>query len=424
MSDSTKESSVLSLLRDKPVRTLTFAQSTLSIGIFLQTAVLGKQIFDISGHELDLGLLGLAEFLPAAILVLLTGAVADRFDRRRVALCAIVGELVATALFVWYATTEPTAVGPLFAIAALFGTARAFAGPATRAMPPMVAPEGSLHRVIALNSAIFTTAFIIGPGASGFLYAIDPSVAYIVAAVLMTLGFSGMWRVRFRRSPPRPDPSDRPSLHSALEGLRFIRRTPVLFAAISLDLFAVLFGGAVALLPSIAEDRLGVGDIAYGWLRAAIGIGSAITAIAIAIRPIDRHVGKVLLGAVAVFGLGTIVLGVTHSYLVAFLAIMVLSAADMVSVYIRGTLAPLLTPDDKRGRVLAVESVFIGASNELGAFESGVAASWFGTQVAVISGGVLTIGVVGFFWVRYAGLRMVDRFRDVEPSTFDPLIIC
>ncbi|MEO8693346.1 MAG: MFS transporter [Acidimicrobiales bacterium] len=417
MSDSTKESSVLSLLRDKPVRTLTFAQSTLSIGIFLQTAVLGKQIFDISGHELDLGLLGLAEFLPAAILVLVTGAVADRFDRRRVALFAIVGELFCTAFFVWYATTDPTAVGPLFAIAAGFGTARAFAGPATRAMPPMVAPEGSLHRVIALNSAIFTTAFIIGPGASGFLYAIDPSVAYIVAAVLMTLGFSGMLRVRFRRSPPRPDPGDRPTLHSALEGLRFIRRTPVLFAAISLDLFAVLFGGAVALLPSIAEDRLGVGDIAYGWLRAAIGIGSAITAIAIAIRPIDRHVGKVLLVAVAVFGLGTIVLGITHSYFVAFLAIMVLSAADMVSVYIRGTLAPLLTPDDKRGRVLAVESVFIGASNELGAFESGVTASWFGTQVAVISGGVLTIGVVGFFWVRYASLRVVDRFRDVASAT-------
>ncbi|MEO5838744.1 MAG: MFS transporter [Acidimicrobiales bacterium] len=416
MSDTTKESSVLSLLRDKPVRTLTFAQSTLSIGIFLQTAVLGKQIFDISGHELDLGLLGLAEFLPAAILVLVTGAVADRFDRRRIALFAIIGELIATALFVWYATTEPTAVGPLFAIAALFGTARAFAGPATRAMPPMVAPEGSLHRVIALNSAVFTTAFIIGPGASGFLYAIDPSVAYIVAAALMTLGFSGMWRVRFRRKPPKPDPSDRPSLHSALEGLRFIRRTPVLFAAISLDLFAVLFGGAVALLPSIAEDRLGVGDIAYGWLRAAIGIGAGISAIAIAFRPIDRHVGKVLLGAVAVFGLGTIVLGLTHSYLVAFLAIMVLSAADMVSVYIRGTLAPLLTPDDKRGRVLAVESVFIGASNELGAFESGVAASWFGTQVAVVSGGVLTIGVVGFFWVRYASLRLVDRFRDVTPG--------
>ena len=313
----------------------------------------------------------------------------------------------------------PVFSGPpsLFAIAAGFGTARAFAGPATRAMPPMVAPEGSLHRVIALNSAIFTSAFIIGPAASGFLYAIDPAIAYLVAAVLTSLGFTGMLRVRFRRQPSKPDPTDRPSLHSALEGLRFIRRTPVLFAAISLDLFAVLFGGAVALLPSIAEDRLGVGDIAYGWLRAAIGIGSAITAVGLAIRPIDRHVGKVLLCAVAVFGLGTIVLGVTHTYLVAFLAIMILSGADMVSVYIRSTLSPLLTPDDKRGRVLAVEGVFIGASNELGAFESGVAASWFGTQVAVVRGGVLTIGVVGFFWVRYAGLRMVDRFRDVTPAT-------
>ena len=417
MSDTPKEISVLSLLRDKPVRTLTFAQSTLSIGIFLQMAVLGKQVYDISGHELDLGLLGLAEFLPAAILVLVTGAVADRFDRRKIALCAIVGELTCTCLFVWYATTEPTAVGPLFAIAAGFGTARAFAGPATRSMPPMVAPEGALHRVIALNSAIFTSAFIIGPGASGFLYAIDPAVAYVVAAALMSLGFSGMWRVRFRRSPRRPDPSDRPSLHSALEGLRFIRRTPVLFAAISLDLLAVLFGGAVALLPSIAEDRLGVGDIAYGWLRAAIGIGSAMMAVTLAFRPIERHVGVALLAAVAVFGAGTIVLGLTHSYVVAFLAVMILSAADMVSVYIRGTLAPLLTPDDKRGRVLAVESVFIGASNELGAFESGVAASAVGTQNAVVSGGVATVAVVVFFWFRFKSLRVVDRFRDVVPGT-------
>jgi MFS family permease len=407
------EGSLLGLLRDRHVRTLTFAQSTLSIGIFLQAAVLGKQIFDISDRELDLGLLGLAEFLPAVVLVLVTGAVADRFDRRRVALCAIVGELVCAGLFAWYATTEPTAVGPIFIIAAGFGTSRAFASPATRAMPPMVAPEGQLHRVIALNSAIFTTAFIVGPATSGFLYAIDPSVAYLASGALMSLGFLGMWRVKFRRAPRRPDPADRPTLHSALEGLRFIRRTPVLFAAISLDLLAVLFGGAVALLPSIAEDRLGVGDVAYGWLRAAIGIGSALMAIALAIRPIERHVGVVLLFAVAVFGAGTIVLGLTHSYLIAFLAVMILSGADMVSVFIRSTLAPLVTPEDKRGRVLAVESVFIGASNELGAFESGVAASVLGTQGAVVLGGAATIIIVMFFWVHFKALRTVDRFRDV-----------
>jgi MFS family permease len=406
--------SLVALLRDRPVRTLTFAQSALSIGIFLQTAVLGKQVYDISGRELDLGLLGLAEFIPAAVLVLVTGAVADRFDRRLVAMCAIVGELICTGLFTWYATTDPTAVGPIFIIAAGFGTTRAFAAPATRAMPPMVAPEGQLHRVIALNSAIFTSAFIIGPAASGFLYAIDPSVAFLVAGCLMSMGFLGMWRVRFRRAPKKPAPDDRPSLHSALEGLRFIRRTPVLFAAIALDLLAVLFGGAVALLPSIAEDRLGVGDVAYGWLRAAIGIGSALMAVTLAIRPIERHVGVVLLVAVGVFGAGTILLGITTSYVVAFLAVMILSGADMVSVFIRSTLAPLLTPEDKRGRVLAVESVFIGASNELGAFESGVAASVLGTEGAVVFGGGATLIVVVFFWVHFTALRAVDRFHDVR----------
>jgi hypothetical protein len=311
-------------------------------------------------------------------------------------------------------------VGPIFLITVGFGTGRAFSAPAMRAMPPMVAPEGTLHRVIAISSAIFTVAFIIGPGASGFLYAIDPTIAYVVAGSLMFLGFIGMTRVRFRRAPLRPAEEGRPTLHSALEGLRFIRRTPLLFAAISLDLFAVLFGGAVALLPSIAEDRLHVGDVAYGWLRAAIGIGAAITAITLATRPVQRHVGKVLLLVVGVFGLGTIVLGFTHNYVVAFGAIMVLSGADMVSVYIRSTLAPLLTPDEKRGRVLAVESVFIGASNELGAFESGVAASAFGTQTAVVGGGVATVLIVGLYWFLYVPLRMIDRFADATVAEESP----
>jgi MFS family permease len=386
------------------------------VGSFLQIAVLGKQVFDISGRELDLGLLGLVEFLPAFALVLVTGAVADRFDRRKVALFAIVGQLACTATFAWYATTKPTAVGPIFAITVAFGTARAFSAPAIRTMPPMVAPDGALHRVIAISSAVFTIAFILGPGASGFLYSIDPAVAYAVAGSLMFLGLLGMTRVRFRRTPQPMASGERPTLHSAMEGLRFIRRTPLLFAAISLDLFAVLFGGAVALLPSIAEDRLHVGDVAYGWLRAAIGIGAAVTALALAVRPVQRHVGRTLLIAVAVFGAGTIVLGFTHHYLVAFIAIAVLSGADMVSVFIRSTLAPLLTPDEKRGRVLAVESVFIGASNELGAFESGVAASALGTQTAVVGGGVATVLIVALYWVLYAPLRMIDRFADASAT--------
>jgi predicted MFS family arabinose efflux permease len=199
-----------------------------------------------------------------------------------------------------------------------------------------------------------------------------------------------------------------------MEGLVFIRRTPILLAAISLDLFAVLFGGAVALLPAIAEERLGVGDVAYGLLRAAPGIGAAVMAVALARRPVTRRVGRTLLYAVAIFGVATVVLGLTRSFAVAFVALVVLSGADMVSVFIRSSLVPLVTPDEKRGRVLAVENVFIGASNELGAFESGLAAQAVGTPAAVVGGGVATVLIVGTFWVAFPSLRDVDRFEDLE----------
>jgi MFS family permease len=203
-------------------------------------------------------------------------------------------------------------------------------------------------------------------------------------------------------------------LRSATEGLRFIRRTPILLAAISLDLFAVLFGGAVALLPVIAEEQLNVGDVAYGWLRAAGGIGAATMAIFLAIRPLRRNVGKSLLFAVAIFGAGTIVLGSTSSYVIAFVAVVVLSAADMVSVFVRSSIVPLVTPDEKRGRVSAVENVFIGATNELGAFESGIAAQAFGTPATVIGGGVATLGIVGVWWFGFPALRNIDQFSDLE----------
>ena len=406
--------SVGELLRFAPVRRLLVSNFLLFAGVALQAAALGKQAFDITGREADIGFIGLAEFLPAALLVLVTGSVADRFNRRVVALFAVFGELLSSVALLIYASTEPTSVGPLFVIAFGYGVARAFQAPAMRSMPPMVAPEGALPRTFALFSATWTAAVIIGPAASGFLYAIDPWVAYLGSTVLMFLGWIGIWTVRFVRHPEPPDPSQRPTLHSALEGLRFIRRTPTLLAAISLDLFAVLFGGAVALLPVIAEERLGVGDVAYGWLRAAPGIGAAAMAILIAMRPVRRHVGRTLLTAVAVFGVCTVVLGLTRSYAVAFVMLVVLSGADMVSVFIRGSLVPLLTPDEKRGRVLAVENVFIGASNELGAFESGVAAQAFGTPAAVVGGGVGTLAVVGIWAVSFPSLRRIDRFEDLE----------
>ena len=401
------------VLRHPSVRSLLIANFLLYAGVALQAAALFKQAYDITGHEADLGWIGLCEFLPAALLVLVTGSLADRVNRKLIAFFAIGIELLATIALLVYSLGEPTEVGPLFVIAFLYGIGRAFAAPATRAMPPMVAPEGALPKVIALYSATWTGAIIIGPALSGLLYAIDPWVAYATTAALISVALWYLGTVRFLRQPDPVDPNERPTFRSAVEGLVFIRRTPILLAAISLDLFAVLFGGAVALLPAIAEDRLGVGDVAYGLLRAAPGVGAAAMAILLAARPIVRGVGRSLMIAVAVFGVATVMLGVTRTYWVAFLALVVLSAADMVSVFIRGSLVPLFTPDEKRGRVLAVENVFIGASNELGAFESGIVAQAVGTPATVVGGGIATMVVVGVWWLGFPSLRKVDRFEDL-----------
>jgi MFS family permease len=400
--------------QSKPVRRLLICNGILYAGIALQATALLKQAYDITGRKSDLGWMGLSEFVPIALLVLVSGSVADHFNRKSIAMVTVGAEVFTSAALMFYALTKPSSVIPLFMIAFTFGIARAFQAPAMRSMPPMVAPDGGLTKVIALYSATWTGALIVGPAVGGFLYAIDPWVAYLGSTVLIF----GSWLVlslqTFLREPPPADPEARPTLRTAVAGLVFIRRTPVLLAAIALDLFAVLFGGAVALIPVIAKDRLGVGDVAYGWLRAAPGFGAATMALVMAARPVRRHVGKTLLTVVAVFGVGTVALGMTRSYVVAFAALVVLSAADLVSVFIRSSLVPLLTPDEKRGRVLAVEAVFIGASNELGAFESGMVAQAVGTQATVIGGGVATLAVVGIWWFAFPSLRKIDRFDDLH----------
>ncbi len=405
---STKE-----VLRFGDVRRLLAAGAVLTTGISLQAAALGLQAFRITGRPADLGWIGLCEFLPAAMLVLVTGTVADRFNRKVVALFAIGGEVISSVALLLYALTDPTEVWPLFVIAFAYGISRSFLAPATRAMPPMVAPDGGLPKVVAMNSATWTGSTILGPVLSGLLYAIAPWVAYLVSSTLMLLGGLMFTGLRFIRPPDPAIAGNRPTFRSAIEGLVFIRRTPILLAAISLDLFAVLFGGAVALLPAIAEDRLGAGEFGYGLLRAAPGVGAAVMAVFLAFRPMRRRIGRLLLLAVFVFGASTVVLGITRSYVLAFVALIVLAGADMVSVYVRGSLVPLVTPDEKRGRVLAVENVFIGASNELGAFESGIVAQAIGTPATVIAGGVATIAVVGVFWLGFPALRNVDRFEDL-----------
>jgi len=417
---------LLEILRAPSVAAYISANILLYVGLSLQVTTLAKQVYDITKRELDLGWLGLAEFLPIALLVFVTGTVADRYNRKRISQFAMLGELVSALLLAWYASTEPTGVFPIFMIAILYGGSRAFLAPSMRPIAAAIAPEGRLPQMIALYSTVWTSAGIIGPAASGFLYSASPVLAYLVGSALIVCAITSFSTVRV---PPTQreardasgelrgvSGTERPTLRSAIEGLSYIRRTPILFAAIALDLFAVLFGGAVALLPVIAEERLGVGNIAYGWLRAAAGIGAGGVALLLAIRPLRRHVGKWLLVAVGVFGVGTIVLGLTRTYWIAFVAILVIHGADMVSVFVRGSIVPLVTPDDKRGRVSAVENVFIGATNELGAFESGVAAAAVGVPATVVGGGVFTLGIVGVWWLKFKQLRDVDRFEDLKPS--------
>jgi MFS family permease len=402
------------VLASPGVKPFMAASTVLYTGVLLQATALGKNVFDITGSELDIGWLGLAEFVPAALLVLVTGTVADRFNRRIVSMIAQAGEMLCSLLLMLYALTEPTSTLPMFGIVVLFGVFRGFLAPAMRPIAAMIAPDGGLPRVIALYGATWTGAAIVGPALAGFLYSAHPAMAYGAAAFLISIAIMLMSRVKVvsTKVPGAP----RPTLRDAIQGLVFIRRTPVLLAAISLDLFAVLAGGAVALLPVIAEEQLNVGNIAYGWLRAAGGIGAALTAILLSFRPVRSKVGRTLIVAVGVFGLSTLVLGVTTSYWIAFIAVMGANSADMISVFIRSSLVPLVTPDEKRGRVSAVENVFIGASNELGAFESGAVSSLVGTPATVIGGGVATIAVAGLWWVAFPSLRKVDTFDELEPA--------
>ena len=397
------------------VRVLLTASFFSALATVGQITIVGKQVYDMTGSELNLGLLGLAEFLPVALLSPFTGPVADRFDRRRVFSLALIAQAIASLLLFLYIDSDPEGVFPIFALITVFGVGRAFAMPASRALPIDWAPDDVVERVVALKSVAFQAGIIVGPALFGFIFVIGPSFPYLAAVIsysianllLLTVGSSAIRRLGTT--------GGRQAYRDAKEGLKFIRKSPVLFGAISLDLIAVLLGGAVALLPAIAENRLGVGAVGLGWLRAAVGIGATIVAVTLSIRPLKVHIGRALMTAVAIFGFGTIALGLATNFVLAFVALMVLSGADAVSVYIRASLVPLATPEEMRGRVLAVEGVFIGASNELGAVESGLTAAAFGLVGAVLFGGFGTLAAVFIWWKFFPALRNVKSFSEVRP---------
>ncbi len=376
--------------------------------------IVGKQVFDMTGRELDLGLIGLAEFLPMALLAPFTGSLADRFDRRLMFAIGLAGDIVVSVAMFAYVNTNPTSVGPIFGLMVLFAVTRSIGTPAARAITIDMAPPDVLERVIPLRSVAFQAGIISGPLVLAWVFVADIAAPYLVAAGaygLAILIVASMPKLPTRKLATR---GGMQAIRDAREGLRFIRRQPVVFGAISLDLFAVLFGGVIALLPAIAEKRLGVGAVGLGGLRAAVGAGSAVVALSLAIRPVRRYVGRVLLGVIAIFGIMHVVVALTTSYVVAIVALVIAAGSDQISVYIRSTLVPLATPEEMRGRVLAVENVFIGASNELGAVESGLTAAAFGLVGAMLFGSVGTLAVVAVWWRFFPALRDVDRFSEVR----------
>lgn len=397
-----------------PVPLLLGAEFSAGVARGALVTALGWQAYERSGDPLVLGLLGLAEFLPALLLALPAGHVADRYDRRRVAFVASLGGGGVAGLLALDAASGDQAVWPLYLLAMAGGVASAFLIPSFNPLLAASVPPAGLARVVSLSSITWQSSSIVGPALAGGLQLLGNPAPYVASAVASTVG-AGFVLALPRAVGTAHVIADRldATWRDVTAGIRFVRSTPALLGAISLDLAAVLFGGATALLPVFANDVLNVGATGNGLLRAAPGVGAIAVGVALAAWPLRRRVGLILFGAVGMFGAATVVFGVSTSFPLSLAALMVLAGADMVSVLIRGTLAPLLTPPDLRGRVSALESVFIRASNELGAFESGVAAALLGAVPAVVIGGVGSMVVAAVWCVWFPSIRNVDRFEDL-----------
>lgn len=376
----------------------------------------GWQVYALTHDPLDLGLVGLAQFLPFITLVLPAGHLADRVDRRLVCVLAYAVESLCPLALLVFTLSGSRHVWPVFTAMAVFGAGRAFWMPTGQALLVNMVPEHVFPSAVGFGSTLFEAAVITGPALGGALYAFGDAtlpvpgaaVVYAVALVLLLITVYMFARLMPNRARIQAASS---SLHEVFEGLRFVlRRRPVL-GAISLDLFAVLFGGATALLPMYASDILHTDPTGLGLLRAAPGVGAALTAGLLATRPIERHAGRWMFGGVFVFGVSTVVFGLSTSLWLSMAALFLLGAGDMLSVFVRHLLVQLETPDHIRGRVGAVSAMFIGASNELGEFESGVTARWWGPVPAVVVGGVACIAVVGSYLWLFPELRRLDRLR-------------
>ena len=372
--------------------------------IQMVSVAIGWQIYERTGDAFLLGLIGLVQFLPALALVLVTGSVADRYNRRRIIAFSMLAEAVCAVALLMWTRSGTGAIWPVFALLALFGTARAFMGPAMQSLPANLVPVEVLPRAIAINSSAFQLATILGPAAGGLLYGWSPEAAYAGAAVMLVAGALLAFSIPKPLQKTVPEPQ---SWDSLLAGFRYIRRQPVVLGAMSLDLFAVLLGGVTALLPAIAKDVLHVGPWELGLLRAASGAGALVVSLWLVRNPVRDHAGLVMFVSVIVYGIATVAFGMSSVTWLSCLALALVGASDMLSVFVRASLIQIATPDAVRGRVNAANMTFIGASNELGQFRAGTMAAAFGVIPAVLAGGVGAI-VIALLWMRlFPDLRNV-----------------
>jgi MFS family permease len=398
------------LSRNRDFVFLLTARFLATLAVQMQTVAVGWQVYEVTRDPLDLGLIGLSQFLPFVLLILPAGQVADSSDRRRILTACFTLEAGCALLLLGLSWRGLGSAWPVFAVMVLFGLARAFAMPTGQALLPNLVAREQFGTAVAWNFSTWQVATIVGPALGGLVYLAGPHVVYGTVAV--ALGVAATLTLLIRKGGGRGATLEPQGWPALLSGFRFVRsRRPVL-GAISLDLFAVLFGGATALLPVYAADVLHVGPGGLGLLRAMPGVGAATCGLVLGLVPISRRVGNWMFGGVIVFGLATVIFGLSTSFWLSMATLAVLGAGDMVSVYIRHLLVQLETPDEIRGRVSAVSAVCIGASNELGEFESGLTAAWFGTVPAVIVGGCATL-LVAVTWARlFPELWRMDRFPD------------
>lgn len=387
----------------------TFAAARLCTTLSWQIlgAAVGWQVWQLTHNPLSLAFVGLVQFLPFILLVLPAGQVADRTDRRLVLIAAYSVEALCGGMLLWFTLSAVSAVWPVFVAMTLFGAGRAFWMPTGQAITPNLVPPEAFPSAVAVNATLFQTGVIAGPALGGLLLVWGPQAAYLTCVCLLTFAVILMTTMKPVRAVI---PAGDFKFSDVLEGLRFVFRRRTVLGAISLDLFAVLFGGATAMMPIYASDVLHVSPIGYGILRSAPGVGAALMAAVLAFSPLTRHVGRWMFSGVALFGFSTIVFGLSKIFWVSLIALFLLGLGDMISVFVRHLLVQLETPDAIRGRVSAVSSMFIGASNELGEFESGLAARAMGLVPSVLLGGVATLGVVLAYLKWFPELRRMDSF--------------